>query len=80
MHTMNASLRLSHFLENNQAFPSHEDLYEHLEAEREQHLADRQCLSEREGDEEIAMGWRLWWFASKQDARNTWMQRINCSR
>ena len=55
MHTLNACLRLTHYLENNQAFPSHEDLWEHLLAEGAQH---RMSLEAIEDEGEIAMGWR----------------------
>ena len=73
MHSLNATLRLTHFLENNQAFPSDEDLYEYLEAEREQHLADRRDLDSRDGDEEIALGWRSCVTSSEQAPGTTWL-------
>ena len=58
MPPLNASLRLTHYLENNQALPSHEDLLPNLEAEREQHRVDLQAMERLEGDEEVALGWR----------------------
>ena len=71
MHTLNASLRLVHYVENNQAFPDDEVLYEHLVAEGAQHLADRRAVQQREGDEEVAMGWRSCVFISEQGSRTT---------
>ena len=55
MQTLNASLRLTHYLENNQTFPSHEDLLPHLEAEQDQHRLDLKALEE---GGEVALGWR----------------------
>ena len=51
--TLNGSLRLQHYLENNQVFPSDEDLLQHLHAEREQH---KMAIMTLEGD--TALGWR----------------------
>ena len=53
--TLNASLRLQHHLENNQVFPSHEDLLPHLHAGRTHHKLALEVL---EADEDIALGWR----------------------
>ena len=50
--TLNASLRLQHHLENNQTFPSHEDLLPHLHAERVQHKLALEALDA----EEAALG------------------------
>jgi len=55
VHMLNASLRLMHYLENNQGFPHHEDLQEHLEAERVQHNLS---LAAIEDADEIAPGYR----------------------
>ena len=58
MQTLNAGLRLERYMENNQAFPSHEELLPNLEAEREQHRADLGALETEEEGEEVALGWR----------------------
>ena len=58
--TLNASLRLMHYLEHNQAFPSHEDLLPHLQAEREQHKVDLEALAALAPEEEVALGWRYY--------------------
>ena len=58
--TLNASLRLMHYLEHNQAFPSHEDLLPHLQAEREQHRVDLEALAALAPEEEEALGWRYY--------------------
>ena len=55
--TLNASLRLMHYIEHNQTFPSHEDLLPHLHAERKQHKVDLEAV---EADEEVALGWRYY--------------------
>lgn len=55
MHSLNACLRLTHYLENNQAFPSTEDLAPHLLAERLEHKVSLEAIEE-EG--EIALGCR----------------------
>ena len=54
--TLNASMRLMHYMENNQAFPSTEDLLPHLQAERLQHKVALEVL---ELDNEVPLGWRL---------------------
>ena len=54
--TLNASMRLMHYMENNQAFPSTEDLLPHLQAERLQHKVALEVL---EMDNEVPLGWRL---------------------
>ena len=46
---LNAQLRVTHFVENNLFFPNHEDLEEHLVAEREWHR-----LSVKDLDDEVA--------------------------
>ena len=51
--SMNGSLRLMHYIENNQGFPSHEDLLPHLEAERKQHQLAQEAL-----EDDVALGWR----------------------
>ena len=58
MQTLNASLCLTHYLENNQTCPSHESLLPHLEAERDQHRLDLKALERLEEGEEVALGWR----------------------
>jgi hypothetical protein len=55
--TLNATLRLMHYLEHNQAMPSHQDLLPHLEAERLEHKVAWRALA---ADEEVALGCRLW--------------------
>ena len=56
LHSLNAVLRISHYLENNIQFPAIGGLVPHLIAERENHRMDMQAL-EREG--EVALGWRF---------------------
>ena len=56
MHSLNASLRLSHYHENNYAFPTSEELLEHLQAEIAEH---RVSLEDIARDKDIATGWRL---------------------
>ena len=53
--TLNGLLRIYHYLENNQAFPSDETLLPHLQAEAEQHRLSLEAL---EADGEVALGWR----------------------
>ena len=53
--TLNGSLRAQHYLDNNQVFPSDQDLLQHLHAERDQH---KQALSALEAEGDIALGWR----------------------
>ena len=53
--TLNATLRLVHYMENNQSFPSMEDLLPNLDAERQQHRLAREAL---DAEGEIAPGWR----------------------
>ena len=71
MHSLNACLRLTHYLENNQAFPTTEDLAPHLGAERLHH---RLSLEAIEAEGEVALGCR---FSSSscclggQDIQNT---------
>ena len=55
MHGLNAMLRLCHFMENNAVFPSDEILFEHLQAEMQQHRVDLRAAAE-EGV--VARGWR----------------------
>jgi hypothetical protein len=52
---LNGSLRLMHYIENNQTFPSNEDLVPHLQAERLEH---RLAMKDIETEGEIALGWR----------------------
>ena len=44
IHTLNATLRLVHYMENNQNFPSMEDLLPNLDAERQQHRLALEAL------------------------------------
>ena len=55
MQTLNACLRMQFFLENNQAFPPHEDLWPHLEAEREEHRLSLEAIV---AEGEVALGYR----------------------
>jgi hypothetical protein len=59
MHSLNAYLRLTHYLESNQTFPGSDELFPHLQAEREQH---RVSLVAIEAAGEVALGWRLCFF------------------
>ena len=56
MHGLNASLRLKHYSENNQAFPTSEELLEHLQVEVAEH---RLSLEDIARDGELAKGYRL---------------------
>jgi hypothetical protein len=56
LQTLNATLRLTHYLEHNQSFPSSQDLLPHLEAERQQHRLALEAV----GDD-VALGWRYYW-------------------
>ena len=53
--TLNASLRLQHYIENNQSLPSFEDLLPHLQAERANHRMSMEALA---ADEDVALGSR----------------------
>ena len=53
--TLNAHLRLLHYMENNTRMPSFEDLLPHLQAERANHRVSMEALV---ADEEVAVGWR----------------------
>ena len=55
LQTLNASLRLMHYIEHNQVFPSHEDVLPNLEAERLEH---RLALENLVDADEVALGWR----------------------
>ena len=52
---LNAVLKLTHFLENNQTFPDIEELIPHLQAEAQEHKVNLQAL---ENDDEVAVGWK----------------------
>ena len=52
---LNASLRLQHYIENNQSLPSFEALLPHLQAERDNHKVSMEALV---ADEDVAVGWR----------------------
>ena len=58
LQTLNASLRIMHLLEHQQALPNHEELLPHLDAERMEHNLSMEALEE-EGD--VALGWRSSW-------------------
>ena len=53
LQALNGTLRLGHYLEHNQAFPSHEELLPHIRDERQQHRLSLQAL-----DEDVAWEWR----------------------
>ena len=53
--SLNAILKLTHFLENNQTFPQFEELLPHLQAEAQEQRVNLQAL---ENDPEVAAGWR----------------------
>ena len=53
--TLNANLRLQHYLENNQGLPSFGDLLPHLQAERANRRLSMEALVD---DEDVAVGWR----------------------
>jgi len=55
MHTLNATLKLSRYLELNGGFPPHAALAEHLDAERQELSWSVQDLND---NQEIAKGWR----------------------
>ena len=55
VHTLNASLRLTHYLEQNLLCPTSDDLLPHLHAERQSHNV---LLENIEAEGEIALGWR----------------------
>ena len=55
LQTLKATLRLMHYLEHNQAMPSHQDLLPHLEAETKEHKVALEALA---ADEEVARGCR----------------------
>ena len=55
MHSLNSCLRLTHFLEHNQSFPSSDELFPNLQAERVEHQLGLEALEEA-GD--VAPGWR----------------------
>ena len=54
MHSLNATLRLTHFQEHNQ-WPFHEDLEGHLQSEALEH---RIALQDLNAEDEVAPGWR----------------------
>ena len=53
--TLNGSLRLMHYMENNPRFPRDDELLEHLETERAEHNIARHTLL---AEEEVALGLR----------------------
>ena len=53
--TLNGSLRLMHYMENNPRFPRDDELLEHLETERAEHKMARHTLL---AEEEVALGLR----------------------
>ena len=53
LQTLNASLRLMHYMERHQSFPDHEELLPNLQAERLEHKQALDALSD-----DIALGWR----------------------
>ena len=61
---MNASLRLRHYTESNQAFPTDDELLPHLQAEAMQHKLDLASVSD-----DVAPGWRSSCCTAEQIAR-----------
>ena len=53
LQALNGTLRLMHYLENNQAFPSHDELLPHLHAERLDHKFSMEAL-----EADVPAGWR----------------------
>jgi hypothetical protein len=53
LHTLNACLRLTHYIEHNY-FPSDDDLFERLEEEHHQHRIDIDAVAA----DDVALGWR----------------------
>merc|ERR1711949_116791 len=53
--TLNANLRLQHYIEIYQSLPSSEALLPHLQAERDNHTISMEALV---ADEDVAVGWR----------------------
>lgn len=53
LHTLNACLRLTHYIEHNY-FPSDDDLFERLEEEHHQHKIDIDAVAA----DDVALGWR----------------------
>ena len=59
MHTLNATLKFTRYLELNGGFPPHAALAEHLDAERQELSWSVQGLSD---NQDIAKGWRYFCF------------------
>jgi hypothetical protein len=53
--SLNACLRLTHYLENNQSFPGSEELLPHLQAEGLDHHQNLEAIA---AEGEVALGWR----------------------
>lgn len=53
---LNAALRLQNYLDNNPAYPFHQDMLPHIHADRSQHTQDLTVMYEEE--QHIALGWR----------------------
>ena len=53
--TLNGSLRIMHYMENNQSFPKDDEFLGHLETERAEHKMARQTLL---AEEDVALGLR----------------------
>ena len=73
--TLNATLRLQHYLENNQTFPLHEDVLPHLHAERVQHKLALEALHT---EQYIPLGWRSYLETSITHMPNAMPYRIQC--
>ena len=56
MPNLNATLRLKHYMENNQSMPSTEELLPHLKAEAQEHRAAVRAV-----DDDVALGMRSAW-------------------
>ena len=75
LQSLNAMLRLSHYLENNQVFPTHEELLPNLTAETLEH---KMALAALEDDGEVAMGWRYRQAPIKINLRSIKRQSSSC--
>ena len=74
LHTLNASLRLTHYSEHNQTFPAHEELLPHLQAEHLEHkLAYETLVSE----DDVALGWRRLQIRNETECNATYRSKCN---
>ena len=56
--SLNACLRLTHYLEHNQAFPRTEELLPRMLAEAQAHRLNLEALTDDDGESEVAWGWK----------------------